>query len=259
MVAMVRKRVRSTHRTSSRPRQGSVFNLPSAFDLFTPSKNLILKNIWIFGPLYAVPLIFWIHNWIWSPSPAQSVHHWWDSSGSFSSAWPGAPVPTYSTYTVVGFSLLWLLIVMVVGTIVQIMSQAAQLDAAENKSLTFDKLWQVVKDKGWRLLGLYIVTSLIVLVGFILFIVPGLFMIRRYFLAGYVMIDEDVSINEAMDKSAKLSLLNTGAIWGVMGVMILIALVNILPVVGGLASFALGSLYSVAPALRYQQLKKLAS
>jgi hypothetical protein len=61
-----------------------------------------------------------------------------------------------------------------------------------------------------------------------------------------------------MDQSAALSKANTGAIWGVIGVMFLIGLANIVPIIGGLIAFIFGALYSVAPALRYQQLKKLA-
>jgi len=243
-------------RTSRRARRSSPLNLPTAFDLFTPSKEIVLNNLWIFGPLYAVPLIFWIHSWIWSPLPNQHVQ-WWHHSGSFSSGWPGGPLPTYATFTLIGFSLLWLLLIVVLGTVAQIMSQAAQLQGAEGKTLDFGNLWRVVKQLGWRLLGLYIVIGLVVLVGLILFIVPGLIMIRRYFLAPFVMIDKKTGIRESMDLSAELSKQNTGSIWGIIGVMFLIGLVNIIPIVGGLASFALGSLYSVAPALRYLQLEKI--
>lgn len=144
------------------------------------------------------------------------------------------------------------------GTIVQIMSQAAQLDAVENKPLDFQHLWQVVKKMGWRLLGLYIVIAAYVIVGLILLIVPGLIMIRRYFLAPYVMIEKNCSITEAMEHSAVMSKPYSGAIWGIVGVMILIGLAGIIPLIGSLVAFVFGSLYSVAPALRYQQLKKLA-
>ncbi len=138
------------------------------------------------------------------------------------------------------------------------MSQTAQLDGAKGRNFDFNDLWGVVKELGWRLLGLYIVMFLIILVGLILFIIPGLIMIRRYFFAPYIMIEKKTSIREALDQSAALSLLNTGSVWGIIGVMFLIGLVNIIPIIGGLASFALGALYSVAPALRYEQLKKLA-
>jgi hypothetical protein len=72
------------------------------------------------------------------------------------------------------------------------------------------------------------------------------------------MIDKNLSIGDALNKSAELSKRNTGAVWGLFGVMLLIGLIGIVPFIGGLVSFVLGSLYSVAPALRYQQLKQLA-
>ena len=71
------------------------------------------------------------------------------------------------------------------------------------------------------------------------------------------MLDEKLGVRDSMHRSAELSKLNPGSVWGIIGVMLLIGLVNIIPILGGLASFALGGLYSVAPALRYQQLKKL--
>jgi hypothetical protein len=244
-------------RRAQRARQGSHLYLPGAFDLFRPSKEIVLNNIWIFGPLYAIPFIFWIHSWIWSPLPNQHVRLW-QHAGGFSSGWPGGPLPTYVTFLAVGFSLLWLLIIGAIGTIAQIMSQDAQLDGAKGKHLDFSNLWRVVREIGWRMLGLYVAMFLIILAGFILFIIPGFFMIRRYLFAPYVMLEKRTSIGEALRQSAALGLKNTGSVWGIIGVMFLIGLLNIVPIIGGLASFAMGGLYSVAPALRYLQLKKLA-
>jgi hypothetical protein len=237
-------------RTSKHPRKSSPLNLPGAFELFTPSKDIVLKNIWIFGPLYAVPFIFWIHTWIWAPTPGKTTHHWWRGAANYSSGSPGGSLPTYSLAILVGFSLLWFFLITVFGTIVQIMSQAAQLDAAEGKALTFERLWATTKELGWRMAGLYIVTVLLIVLSLFTFT-------ARYFLAPYVMLDKKVGIREALDQSAALSKNRRGSVWGIIGVTVLISLTNIIPIIGGLAAFAVGSLYSVAPALRYQQLKKL--
>jgi len=240
-------------RTKNRARRTSHLYLPSAFDLFTHSKEIVLKNIWIFGPLYAVLFVFFIHSWLWSPPVGQHLRLWQRSDG-FSSAWLGGPLPAYFTFLFVGFSLLWLLLTIVIGTAAQIMSQAAQLDASQEKHLDFQNLWQVVRKMGLRLLGLYIVMGVIFAFSFLLLFIP----LRRYLLAPYVMIEKNAGIRESLARSAALSLKNTGAVWGIIGVMFLIGLVNIIPYFGGLAAFTLGSLYSVAPALRYQQLKRLA-
>ena len=173
-------------RTSRRARRSSPLHLPGAFKLFTPSKELVLNNIWIFGPLYAVPLIFYIHSWIWSPLPNQAVH-WWQHSDFFSNGFTGSPLPAYSTFITVGFSIFWFIFIVALGTIAQIMAQTAQLDAVEKRPLDFQDLWKVVKQLGWRLLGLYAVMAVIIFIGFILLIIPGLIMIRRYIFAPYVM------------------------------------------------------------------------
>lgn len=245
-------------RTRNRPRQSSPLNLPGAFQLFKPSKELVLKNIWIFGPLYAVPLIFSLHSWIWSPVITGPGRHWSNHVNSFSSGWSFSPTSVYAWSAFIGFSIIWFLFVIAGGTIVQIMSQAAQLEATEDKSLHFQRLWDVVKRMGWRMLGLYVVVAIYIIVGLILLIVPGLIMIRRYFLAPYIMIDKNCSITEAMEHSAAMSKPFSGAIWGVLGVMFLFGVAGVIPFIGSLIAFVLGSLYSVAPALRYQQLKKLA-
>ena len=82
-------------------------------------------------------------------------------------------------------------------------------------------------------------------------------MLRRYFLAPYVMLDTNCGIKEAMDKSATMSKPYSRAIWGVIGVMLLIGFINVIPYIGWMVAFVLGMLYSVAPALRYQELKKI--
>ncbi|HET9721749.1 MAG TPA: hypothetical protein VFP32_01840 [Candidatus Saccharimonadales bacterium] len=243
-------------RTSSRPRRNSAFHLPSAFDLFTPSKELVMRHIWIFGPLYAVPLIFGIHDWIWSPAAGQP-HHWWDHAYGFSSGGPANPFPDYGFSAFVGASIVWFLIVLIIGTIATVMSQSAQLDAVRGQRLDFQDLWSVTKQLGLRMLGLYIVTAVIVVVGLILLVVPGVIFFRRYYLAPYAMLDKNLSIREALEESATLTKKNTGAIWGVIGVTVLISLISILPFIGGLIAFIFGCLYSIAPAMRYQQLKRL--
>ncbi len=245
-------------RTSRRTRRNSPLHLPGAFELFTPSKELVLKHRWIFGPLYAVPLILGIHDWIWSPGPNQP-HHWYDHAYGFSAGSPGSPFPGYGFSAFVGLALLWFLFVIVIGTIASIMSQTAQLDAVEGRHLDFQDLWKTTKELGLRMLGLYIAMTVIIVAGFILLVVPGLIFLRRYYLAPYVMLDKKVGIGEALTRSAELTKLNTGAVWGIIGVGFLIALIGIVPFIGSLIAFGVGCLYSLAPAMRYQQLKRLAA
>lgn len=241
-----------------KPRRSSPLNITGSFELYGKSKELVKKNLWIFIPLYLIPLLFNFHSWIWTPGPGshQETGHWtrysWLGSGFSTSS-----LPNSVWYIFVGFSILWLIFVIAAGTIVQIMAQNAQLEVAQGRTPTFGKLWATVKEMGWRMLGLYLLIGLYVVVGLILFIVPGLIMLRRYFLAPYVMLDQKTGIKESMEKSAAMSKPYSGYVWGVIGVMFLIGLLNVIPYLGWIAAFIIGMLYSVAPALRYQELKKL--
>jgi hypothetical protein len=239
----------------NRNRLGSPLRLHGSFELFSQSRKLVQKNIWVFAPLYAVPLVFNFHAGIWTPAIGSQNGHWWTTYSWFGSGLSTSSVPSYLWYSFVGFSFLWLVFVLAVGTLVQIMSQQAQLDAANGRSVDFQRLWATAKERGWQMFGLYLLIGLYVVVGLILFIIPGLIMLRRYFLAPYVALDTKCSIKEAMDRSAEISKPYSGYIWGIIGVMLLIGLINIIPGVGWLIAFIVGMFYSVAPALRYHELQ----
>lgn len=213
-----------------------------------------MSHLEVFGVLFAIPFIMWIHSWVWVPAGSG---HWWQRGGDANYSWT---YPNGYFDAIVGYSMIWLIFSLVLGTIIQIMTQDAQLKAAEGKRLALADHWQTVKQIWPKMLLTYIAFGLLLLVGFILLIVPGFFALRRYMFAPYVMLDAKgkIGVKEALDKSAQLGLQNTGAVWGLIGVMLLISLCGIVPIIGSLASFVLGALYCIAPALRYQQLKKLA-
>lgn len=235
-----------------RARRSSAFYIPNAFGLFTPSKDLFLKHIDVFGLLYIIPALLWLHSWVSTPA-----HGWnlWNRSSDANYSWT---LPGSFNAALIGFSFLWFIFAIAAGLAAQIMLQKSQLEVTSGKKPEIGRAWQTVK-KLWKpMLGLYVVMSLIVLAGFVLLIVPGLFMIRRYMFAPYVMLEKKCGIKRALEESHQLGLANTGAVWGLIGVMFLISLLGILPLIGSLASFVVGALYSIAPALRYEQLKKLA-
>jgi hypothetical protein len=240
----------------SRARLGSPLRLHGSVELFGLSSKLVRKNIWVFAPLFALPLLFVFHAWEWTPALGGSLgHHWtrysWLGAG-FSSS-----VPYFLWYSLIGYSIYWLVFVVLAGTAVQIMLQQAQLDAIEKKPLDLVRLWRVAKAEYRNMLGLYLVMGLYILAGLVLFIIPGLIMLRRYFLAPYVMLDTKCDIKSAMERSAEITKPYSGYVWGILLVMTLIGLLNILPGIGWMLAFALGMFYCAAPALRYHELKEV--
>ena len=262
-------------RLSQRPRRSSPHYLAGPFELFRKSSRLVRKHVWIFGPLYIIPFIFSFHAWVWTPAPDSHTNRsWWTDYSWFGSGFSASSIPTYMWYVIVGFSFLWLVIVVAAGTIIQIMAQQAQLEASAGKeALNFGQLWQKVKELGWRMLGLYLLIGVYIfapvaiwliiywIVGksaiiFSPLLIISLVMLRRYFLAPYLVLDKRLGITEAMDTSAEVTKAYSSSIWSIIAVMVFISFANVIPGVGWLVAFVLGSLYSVAPALRYQELKR---
>ena len=115
------------------------------------------------------------------------------------------------------------------------------------------------------LAGLNLLLAVIVLVGFVLIIVPGIILplilfTSRYYLANYYLMDRDLTIKEALRQSHHETKPVVGSIWGIIGVQLVFS------AVAGLlnASFRLGVLVSVfiplvclyLPALRYREITR---
>jgi hypothetical protein len=133
---------------------------------------------------------------------------------------------------------------------------AAALKSAAGQRLSFSQAFVVGKHFGWRYLGLGLLVGLLILGGLILLIVPGIFMIKRYYLSSYYLIDHNLGIREAMRRSAADAKEFSGAIWGLLGVTILLSLAGVVPIIGGAISLVLGVMYLCAPAIRYLQIKQ---
>lgn len=99
----------------------------------------------------------------------------------------------------------------------------------------------------WRWFGLQIVRGLIFIGGLILFVVPFFFALRRYILADYYLFEYNLTIKQSLQMSADQSKQFSPAIWGLIGVQVL---VNILPIMGQ----ALTILYFCAPAVRFREI-----
>lgn len=130
-----------------------------------------------------------------------------------------------------------------------------QLKSARGDKVETDAALQEGKKYFWRFWGLSILVSLIVVVGLILFIIPGLFMIKRYLLAPYFLVDKDLSISDAMSASAEAGKRFAGAIWGILGVEVVISLASVIPFIGSIINLVLSIAYYCAPAVRYEQIK----
>ena len=203
--------------------------LPGAFSLFRPSYEAVLTNAWTFLALLLVPLGTLMVAGLSGNGSNQNL----------------------------GFSGLALLLVLVGSVFALLVAPAlpfVQLKSVQGKEVAIGEAFQAGMQRFWRFYGLSILVTLLTIGGLLLLIVPGLIIMRRYFLAQFYLYDRDVGILEAMRLCAADSKPFSGAIWGVIGVTVLISVFGIYPLLG-LVAAALQVLYFCAPAIRYFQIK----
>ena len=207
--------------------------LPDAFSLFGPSIKALRLNPVTLGVLFLVPALMSYSDRL----------PWQDVVGADNT----------TTFTILLLGLMFLAI----GLVVVIASFIAELASAKHQKISLAQALKQAFRGFWRLLGLLINMVLIIVVGLLLFIVPGIFAIQRLLLAPYFMIDQDLSIKASIKASFAAGKKHSGALWGVLGILLATTIVGVIPVVGYFASLALGLAYLCAPAIRYVQIKNI--
>ncbi len=220
--------------------------LPSAFSLFKPSWAAVRLNfgtLFLLALSYAIPILVFIIFAV--------------ATGISSRASGNAGATSVSG---IGTTLFFLIACFIGFLIAFLLSPAlayTQLKGAQQQKVSYTQALKSGLHFFWRFIGISLVVAGVVIIGLVLFIVPGLLMLRRYYLAPYVMIDQDLPIFDAMKISAAQSKGRAMAVFGVLGVSILISVPQVIPVVGWVAATILGIAYSCAPAVRYIQLRGL--
>lgn len=229
-------------------------HLTSAIDLFGKSYVLVRKNLNTYAFVYAVPAAIVIAGVIQLVANNQS--HGWDWGQAFNSSFLGPNLGTDSSLQTA--SAVFSIVLLLAAIISYFLAIALNLRVAEGKKPTFGSIWDdVMQNWLWlRLLGLGIITALVLIAGFVLLIIPGIILLWRLFLAPYILIDKNADIMTALSDSWNMT---KGYGWPVYSILLfsfVLALPGVIPIVGSLVSFVLGVAYAVAPALRYQEIKK---
>lgn len=223
---------------SPQPQPAPTHEMPGAFALFGPSINALKVNIRtllaIIGlvALTAVIAVLIVRN----------VTGTAGSPGNSAALTPA--------------SLLGILFFVAVTAIVGPAVAYVQLKSAKGIKTSLSEALSTGAKYLLRYLALSILTSLIVGIGFLLLIIPGFIMLRRYYLAMYFLIDQDTGVLEAMRKSAESTKPYSWKVYGIMGVNLLFSFLSLIPLLGQIAGAILQFLYSFAPAIRYYQINE---
>jgi len=112
-----------------------------------------------------------------------------------------------------------------VWTLLTIAAQAnLQVSAARGKRISVSECYNQSWRYYWRLLGFGLLFTIMLMIGFILLIVPFFILLRRYFLSPYYIVDQNLSITEAMKRSAAQTKPTAGYVWGTLGVFVVLAI-----------------------------------
>jgi len=129
------------------------------------------------------------------------------------------------------------------------------LQSAKGAKVELEKALSVGASLYLNVLLLYIMTTVVLVVAFLLFIIPGLIVLPRLSLAFYYLVDQKMSAMDAFKASWNGTRGNSGKVWGIIGATIVMIL-PMFTVIGIPVTIYLVVMYSAALALLYGFLQK---
>ncbi|MEX1995426.1 MAG: hypothetical protein WD887_01485 [Candidatus Saccharimonadales bacterium] len=228
--------------------------LTGAVDLFWKSKDIVLRN-WkaflalnIIGALIAV---FDVFDRLGGNKAADKLSRDNVVDKLSNPSWNFNTPDNMKFF--VGFGILMLIVAIILEAMLVILA----LRSAQGESPSLKKVWVEFQEKGLRLVVQIVFVGVLTVIGFVLLVVPGIILLWRLFLAPFILVDKNTGVIESIKQSWNMTRRYAWPIYSILLLVLLIALTSVTPVVGGLIAFVLGLLYTVAPALRYEEIKKL--
>src|SRR3989344_7542 len=225
--------------------------LASPVDLLAASYQLVKGNLNIFIFIYSVPALFAILNFLnWFTDHKKT----WSDSSFNPSSWVGF-TSGVSVDTPAGLNSGLALLFAVVVLIFSLLAVILTFRVAQGRHPDFGEIWEIFARRGFRLFLLEIAMAILIILGFILLIVPGVILIWRLFLAPYILLDQGTGVEESLRRSWQQT---RGFGWPIYSLIlfgILLGLSGIVPYLGPILSFLLALAYSCAAPLRYFEIK----
>lgn len=221
---------------SKQLRDGDFFDtLGTLFKAITPSMEALKLNIWTFLLLAVIPGAILLLAVFLAFIPLLAA-----SNGSDVVVGVGA-------FFVFVLSILALLAALVFApAIIQ-----TQIASVKDQKVEFNEAFNKAKPFVLRFIGLGLLAGLVIFVGLLLLIVPGLLAIFFFSYAGYVLVDKNVGVVDSLKASYELAKEYWKVTLGLVLVNIAISIVGYVPLIGGLASIVLTIAYFCLPAIVY--------
>lgn len=214
--------------------------LTPSWNLLSPSFNMLKQNIWPVAYLSFLPELLATVGIVMLGENLFSV------TGEFT-----LPDNAGPALTLIGISLVWAILAYPGLTYMQLKAiEGKQVDAWESFKAGLQHVGPMI--------GMFIVGTILIILGLFALIIPGLILLRGFFLAPYYIVDKKVDLLEALSNSYRDSKPVTAWVWGVIGVSFVLSLASGLlseiAVVGHVLATAIIYPYIFAPALRYGEI-----
>lgn len=167
-------------------------------DLFKGSWAILQNNLMLFVGILLVPIVVSVIVQLFAPSQATGV------------------IDTMEWTVYVGL--------MLISAVINILMAIALILAIDNGSLTVKSAYRESMKMFWSYLGLTIVSSVILFVGFLLLIIPGIILSIWLAFSTFILVLERAGIKESLVRSREYV---RGRWWAVFGRIIAIAIVLI--------------------------------
>ena len=133
------------------------------------------------------------------------------------------------------------------------------IETTRGNSLDFKAALRVGERKALGLIGLQLVLMVIIMIGMLFFIIPGLVFLYWFLFAPYVYIDQQVGILQALKKSRQLVRGKLAEILGLIGANLVFALPAAIPFIGSVYQLIYTPVSQLAFAYRYVSAQALAA
>ncbi len=132
------------------------------------------------------------------------------------------------------------------------------LASARGQKITFKEAFAESSQYWPRIVGIYLLTGLATIGGYLLFIIPGFIFQAWFLLAPYVAIEENLGVVASMKRSKQLMQGRLLEMWGFEVFPQLSSFLQIIPFLGFILAILFQVAWMPAAAIRYEQLKQLA-
>lgn len=167
-----------------------------------------------------------------------------------------------ATGSVNAFALLFLVLIglalILVSLIISIGVIHTQIASVRGEHIGFSKVVEDTKPLIFRYLGLSILYAIIIFVGFLLLIIPGILAAFFLSMSMYILVDQNTGVIESLKKSYELVkghwmvILALAIVY--VGISIINAIFSFIPIIGWIPGLVLSVAYFCLPALIYTKI-----